>query len=299
MQLGRIGAVVGLSLILAQMACGSSRETARVKLAQMNIKYSDETFVDRAKDGDLIVVGHFLAAGMNPNAVNKEGKTPLLAAAEAGRLPVVELLLENGADVNARDKKFGATPLVWAAARNHAGVVKALLARGADPAAKGQKTGASALLSAALKGDRDITKMLLEKGANANDKDLEGRTALMFAAQNGHLTTVQLLLEKGADPRLKGGKNGVTALMLACARGNRGVVTLLLNSGAEINGVDNDGRTALMWAVRSGTPEIVNLLLDRGADVKVEEVEAMLLKAGAVPEKDPEPSRKPANRKKR
>jgi hypothetical protein len=54
-----------------------------------------------------------------------------------------------------------------------------------------------------------------------------------------------------------------------------------------------------MWAVRSGTPEIVKLLLDRGADVKVEDVEAMLPKAGAVPEKDSEPSPKPANRKKR
>jgi ankyrin repeat protein len=105
---GRIGAAVVLSL--AQIACSNSQEKAREKLGQMNIKYNDDTFVERAKDGDVIVVGLFVAAGMSPTVVNKEGKTALLAAAEGGRLPVVELLLEKGADVNARDKKFGATP---------------------------------------------------------------------------------------------------------------------------------------------------------------------------------------------
>src|SRR5262245_51974702 len=64
-----------LVLALVPLACSSSKERARHKLADMNITYDQETFVDRAKAGDSVVVEQFLAAGMNPNGMNKEGKT--------------------------------------------------------------------------------------------------------------------------------------------------------------------------------------------------------------------------------
>ncbi|MBW1990704.1 MAG: hypothetical protein JRI59_00970, partial [Deltaproteobacteria bacterium] len=63
-----------LSLVIGVfLACGNSQEKARLKLGQMNIKYNEDTFVDRAKDGDLLVVRLFLQAGMSPDVTDKQG----------------------------------------------------------------------------------------------------------------------------------------------------------------------------------------------------------------------------------
>ena len=74
-----------LVAILALMACGNPQEEARVKLGQMNVKYNEDTFVDRAKDGDVLAVKLFLQAGMSPNVSDEGGTTPLMAASRAGR----------------------------------------------------------------------------------------------------------------------------------------------------------------------------------------------------------------------
>ena len=70
-------------------ACGNPQEEARIKLGQMNVKYNEDTFVDRAQDGDTLAVKLFLQAGMSPNVTEKDGVTPLIAAARAGRLEIV------------------------------------------------------------------------------------------------------------------------------------------------------------------------------------------------------------------
>ena len=59
-------------VILALMACGNPQEEARIKLGQMNVKYNEDTFADRAKDGDVLVVKLFLEAGMSPNVTEKD-----------------------------------------------------------------------------------------------------------------------------------------------------------------------------------------------------------------------------------
>ena len=60
--------------------------------------------------------GKALFAGRHdPNAgLNKDGEAALGVAARFGREDVVQALLAQGADLNAKDKKFGATPLIWA-----------------------------------------------------------------------------------------------------------------------------------------------------------------------------------------
>lgn len=61
------------------------------------------------------------------------GTTPLHRAAFEGFLPVVNLLLERGASVNAGDDKLGGTALLHAVSQGHADVVRALLEHGSDP----------------------------------------------------------------------------------------------------------------------------------------------------------------------
>jgi len=92
-------------------------------------------------------------------------------------------------------------------------VVKLLIDKGADVNAK-TNDGDTALMWAAISGEVDIVKMLLEKGADVNAKNNHGDTALIFAAAQGNVDIVKILLDAGADISAKN-EHGETALMLA------------------------------------------------------------------------------------
>jgi ankyrin repeat protein len=77
-----------------------------------------------------------LAGGADVNAKNVDGWTPLHEAAFGGRKEIVELLISNGADVNAKHDGFGTTPLHRAAYRGHKEIVELLIGKGADVNAK-------------------------------------------------------------------------------------------------------------------------------------------------------------------
>jgi ankyrin repeat protein len=83
----------------------------------------------------------------------------LYAAARNGHREVVEYLLDQGADVNARGV-FGATALQWAAFNGHTGVVELLLARGADPDLRDSRFDADAAGWAHEGGHGNIVAML-------------------------------------------------------------------------------------------------------------------------------------------
>jgi ankyrin repeat protein len=122
----------------------------------------------------------------------------LIEAAQAGDTAKVKKLLEQGADVNAKDE-YGGTALMWAAGKGHTEMVNALIDAGADVNAK-------------MKG---------------------GWTALMFAAEEGYTGIVEILIGKGADVNVKGTFTGLTALMLAAEEGHTEIVDLLKQAGAK------------------------------------------------------------------
>jgi Ankyrin repeats (3 copies) len=166
------------------------------------------------------------------NQRDGDGMTALSWAAERGHEAVVRLLLEKGADVEAK-ADYGRTTLSWAAERGHEAVVRLLLEKGADVEAKTQY-GETALRKAVERGHEAVVRLLLEKGADVEGKTegpvLQG-TALHLASEGGHEAVVRLLLKKGADVEAKT-QYGETALHLAAVRGHKAVVWLLtpLNS---------------------------------------------------------------------
>jgi ankyrin repeat protein len=169
--------------------------------------------------------------------VNKRdsfGRAPLHLAAWEGHEAVVRLLLEKGADTNAKDRQ-GGTALCWAAPRGHEAVIRLLLEKGADIEAKYMSGGKTALASAAWEGHEAVVRLLLEKGANIEAKDIsDEKTALVFAASAGHEAVVRLLLEKGADIEAKNISDEKTALVFAVWGGYNAVVQLLLEKGANV-----------------------------------------------------------------
>lgn len=124
------------------------------------------------KNGDTEKVRELLASGTNPN--EKRGqKTPLMVAAHSANVEAVTLLLENGAELEAKDSRGNTSLMLAAGGWGYKGgekkekcleVVKTLLEQGADPNACG-KRGQTAMRYALGAANRSVMEMLREHGA--------------------------------------------------------------------------------------------------------------------------------------
>ncbi|KAK5660449.1 hypothetical protein OQA88_12994 [Cercophora sp. LCS_1] len=164
-----------------------------------------------------------------------------------GVYEAVQHLLQHSRRVDLYDS-FSRTPLSWAAANGHEVVAKLLLEKGADIEAKDNNDGQTPLFWAAANGHEAVVKLLLEEDANIEAKDDHGQTPLSWAAVKGREGVVKLLLKEGANIEVKDGDNGGTPLLWAAVRGHKAVVKLLLEKGANIEAKDNNGQTPLSWA---------------------------------------------------
>jgi|GEM_PF-5889690 len=161
--------------------------------------------------------------GANVNFRDEDGYTPLLMAASRNRAVVVKVLIQNGADINARIPRDESNALIEGA-RNPE-IISLLLERGADAAYANKDMETALLIYAGTKGGfkphtQDnkhtqshikITDLLLQHGADINAANKHGETVLMKAAAEGNPYYVKYLVEKGADINLKN-KKGETVL---------------------------------------------------------------------------------------
>jgi hypothetical protein len=152
----------------------------------------DEELFEAVWVGDAAKVSKLLRRGANPNA-KEDGSTPLHLAVLKEHADIAKLLLEHGADVNAKDK-YGGTPLHRAVLTEDADVVTLLLEHGADVNAK-DKYGGTPLHLAAAKGHADIARLLLEHGADPSIKDNEGSTPLDIARRKGYAVVARVIEE--------------------------------------------------------------------------------------------------------
>jgi ankyrin repeat protein len=121
-----------------------------------------------------------------------------MTAAHTGMAEVVNLLLEHGASVNAKESSYGQTALMWAVAEGHAEVAQALIKHAADVHAR-SATGYTPFLLSARNAGLETPRLLLGAGADVNEAAPDGTTALVVATIRGHLALAKFLLEQGAD----------------------------------------------------------------------------------------------------
>lgn len=168
----------------------------------------------------------------------------LIQAVSNNQTKIAIALINGGADVNA--EREGLTPLTAAAERNNVVVVEALVDAGAAVDTKGI-LGKAALHHAAIIGNPDIANILIRAGADVNIKDDMGNTPLFYAACGGFTVVLDVLAKAGADIEAKN-EDGRTAL--TCCQLKDEAALLLLEAGADPNAVDAYGSPVLSYYVR-------------------------------------------------
>ncbi len=253
----------------------------------------DKTLLDAIRDGDRARVQGLLQQGADANARDEAGDTAIMRAALYADVETMRVLIESGADVQARGGD-GTAPLLrtthdldkmrllldrgapvddfaMVAAASVPGsrnALELLLARGGN--GRAAVPAYTALMAAALHGDLDAVNCLLDHGANVKAKTPTGFTALIAAALSGNAQVVARLLERGADPNAVCELDtGIlqTPAGVAASMGHADCLRLLMAAGADVNVQGGPFRhNALLGAVTTPSQETVRLLLAK-ADI--------------------------------
>jgi ankyrin repeat protein len=263
------------------------------KIEANDYNWKDTPFLKAAFNGHLDTCQYLVSAGANISAKDAYGRNALHYAAWMGRKDVVSWLLSKGFDVNNKETYDSETSLHEAAKSGHTATCKLLIDNGADIYAK-DKDGDIPFVLAAFEGHEETCRFLIETTAIKTDKKTLS-DAMLAANVNCSRETVEMLLNYGADPNVHD-KNTETALHGSCfdsaknliehganvnAKDKDGnvplhwadkkeVAQLLIDSGANVNIENNEGATPLHIAAKYGGlyhVETLALLIFYGAEV--------------------------------
>ncbi len=202
-------------------------------------------------------------------ALEPKGLQPWMEIALFGTAAELKAQLDAGLDPNTRTTE--GTSLLMMSAMD-AEKVKLLIDHGAQVNAKA-KTGFTALMIASTyQGTSESVRFLLDHGAEVNPgKDvMYNASPLFLASLAGDSETIALLLAKGADPNRMMSVIGAfptPPLIAAATIDNMATVKALLAGGADVRGKDSDSMTALHWSVISHHADVAKTLLEAGAEV--------------------------------
>ena len=211
-----------------------------------------------------------------------QGESALMLAVRGGHAAVVMLLVQRGADINARDMKgtrallaasyqqrcyaerstaAGMSAFHSAAASGQEQLVECLLTAGADINAV-DHCGKTPIYLAVEHGYSKVIKILAQHGANVGLRDLDGRSALHWAADNQQgEAMIQVLAACGADVDIADNVNNSSPLHLAAARGFVNSCLCLLQCGANIRAKDVHKRTAIHIAAHCCREAVLRALI--------------------------------------
>ena len=207
--------------------------------------------------------GYYLGAG-----------APLSNAAAAGRMDIVQLLLEHGADPNLPEEQYApmGKALYEAVYHGHHDIAKLLLERGAFPNPPVESSGNALWVSREWRPDKRMEQLLLSYGAkpeperpaeewSTREHNWLRISALHEAARNGDVRKAKQLIDAGADLTARDDHIRSTPLAWAAKFGQLEMVKLLLKRGAPKSLPDDPAwATPRAWALRRGHTKIADLL---------------------------------------
>ena len=186
------------------LEAATNRYTEKVEDAGFRSDAEDRrrALIDAVSSGNREKIELLIAQGADVNARDSNGNTPLMLAARSGHSEIVQFLIDRGADVHLKDN-LGNTPLIDTAgyASEFAlKVIEILIAEGADVQAK-NKNSNTALINAARSGRSDVVELLVKEGADVNAESKTGQTALKLASDTLRKDVIEVLTEHGAMRR--------------------------------------------------------------------------------------------------
>ena len=172
-----------------------------------------------------------MAAATSATIISNDLSSPerrqemLFEAARTGRSDLISALTKAGVDVNAYDAR-GFTPLILASYNGHLDTVNILIAARADACVPDAVQGNTAQMGVAFKGYDAIAERLLKVGCDVNARNRAGQTALMTAALFDRTAQIEMLIAAGADRSIVDAA-GRSAHSIAAGQGNERLVQRL------------------------------------------------------------------------
>ena len=158
------------------------RDDAMYILKNRGIDLNKDQFIKALLAGDKELIDYFVRAGINIHFEDGNGTPSVLIAMKKGYTVIAKILINAGADINAKDK-MGITLLMIACGKSS-------------------------------QSYKEIAELLINKGALINEHDRLGYTPLLLSLSGGSADIAELLIEKGADVHAQT-KHGETAIALA------------------------------------------------------------------------------------
>ncbi len=233
----------------------------------ITLSASADEIHDAVRSGDLVKVKTLLKTHSEwLNSPDQNQKTPLLLSLESGHAAIARYLIDQGADINLKDKDKN-SPIHNAAYLGNLEIVDLLLKKGAASLNEGNYRGQTPLHLACERGHPGVVTRLLEAGADVEARDTLGRTPLMTTATSKNMEVVNALLKKGADinAALKRGPATYTTLTVAAMYGFKDLVDVLIDKDAAIS-EDTLERT-LVLAVQGGHFRLFEHVQEKGLDL--------------------------------
>ena len=265
-------AAASLIALLLQSCQAMAKSEAKTYFTLVALCASDDATPEAIQE--------FLDLQVDLNTKDKDENTPLLLCVKRGDIASAKLLIENGGDVDARNKD-GLAALYYARKGKQKELEGVLIRAGAKEHLLWIFVDGRTMFEAARDSKTTPNQFsrhidaIRKAGADVNAKNIDGKTPLHQAAYfNKNPEVITTLIEAGADVNAKNVVGATPLHAAALINRNPEVLRVLIEAGADVNAKNAVGETPLHTAAAAynKNPEFLTLLIEAGADVNAKNV---------------------------
>ncbi|KAF9110494.1 phosphate system positive regulatory protein pho81, partial [Mortierella sp. AM989] len=233
----------------------------------VNFKFVDDIsnrtcLHEAAMVGRLPLVQLCVENGLSAECTDIYGRKPLHYVSMYGYADCATYLLSLGASMTATDHD-GFQPLIYSVMNGHAKTVEIFLESHVEIEAS-KESDPIPLSLACHYGHEDIAMMLIDHGANLLASNADGLEPLHITCREGHTRLTKTLTTRGARLDQEDKYMCWTPLFYAAGEGHVDCVRILLEAGCNVNVLDEHGKTPIYYAASEGHAHCVDLLIQAG-----------------------------------